>query len=640
MSGKRKPASYIRMLWSIPFVCALTALCCLLLYEYDNKYTFHGPQGFEGLLVLEADAQKEPPVIFLVEGWEYYDGRLLQPEDFEGQALVPDAYIYIGQYGGFEAGDGTSAPHGSASYRLRVRVQDEPRAYTLELPEIFSAYRLYINGSLRMALGDPDPARYRAEVRNRTVSFEAGGEIEILFAVTDFSHFYSGIVYPPAFGGPDAVATLLNTRLVLRSLLAAFALAIGLVALLTGLVSHKSPLAMLYGALCLCFVGYTSYPILRTLFVGAPGLYTLEMTAFCAMLAAVMLLQWYLHPGRGRSHWAFIALSVVMCLFSVLLPLLVPGGGLGLLGAYSLMISLYELAVAGYITAISIRTRLWGRPHSAVLLTGFLVFDTALVMDRLLPLYEPIVSGWFHELAGFALVLCIGIAVGQEMALQYKENAILVERQVSMERLAKMQQSNYALLMERVEETKAARHDLRHHLITINGFLEARAYDALSGYVAQYQAAIGEDAPLGYTRNMVADVLLRHYARQAAAKDIAFTVNAALSREAGVDDPDLCAVLSNLLENAVEACGRVKTGRRFISVTLAQKNGMLAIRMENSAGPGTPLGGGAFASEKEEGRIGYGLRSIRAIARRYGGSATFEYEEETGTFISTVLLAA
>ncbi|MDL2237042.1 ATP-binding protein, partial [Christensenellaceae bacterium OttesenSCG-928-K19] len=147
----------------------------------------------------------------------------------------------------------------------------------------------------------------------------------------------------------------------------------------------------------------------------------------------------------------------------------------------------------------------------------------------------------------------------------------------------------------------------------------------------------GQNEPLGYTRNIVADVLFRHYARVARDEQVDFSVRAELGKDAGIPDAELCAILSNLLENAMEACIRVKSGRRFISITLRQEKAVLSIQMENSTAP-MQSDTGDFLSQKAPNRTGYGLRSITATAARYDGEAFFEYDESTGTFMSTVIL--
>ena len=137
----------------------------LACYASDNKYTADGPQAKQGLLVLDEAMLEEHPVVFLIQGWEIYRDMLLAPEDFAEGAnnLTPDEFVFIGQYGGFEGSSPGRSPHGSATYRLTIVLPSEPFAYTLELPEIYSAYTLYINGVKAQQFGDPDPEHFRAE---------------------------------------------------------------------------------------------------------------------------------------------------------------------------------------------------------------------------------------------------------------------------------------------------------------------------------------------------------------------------------------------------------------------------------------------------------------------------------------------
>lgn len=622
-------------------VCAMTVFNCLCLYLFDNKYTADGPQAHEGILVLNDKLLMDNPVLFLTEGWEYYGGRLLTPDDFGQNIPIPDAFIYIGQYGGFDADIIGASPHGSASYRLRILLPDAPKQYLFELPEIFSAYRLYINGELMAGLGNPALAEYRPETGNKTVSINAGGELQILFAVSDFTHLYSGMVYPPAFGDPGAVSSILHTRFALRCLAAAFALAVGLIAVMTGLLGRKNRLAVLYGILCICFVGFTCYPILRTVSSGHPALYVIEYISISAMLIVVMLLQKSLFGYTGRLYSAIIGFGVAMFLFSALLPFLLPLGNLWLMAGYSFLIYAYKISVAVALTLSAITALRRDISHAVTILCGLVILDTALVMDRVLPLFEPIAGGWFYETAAFALIICIGLAVAREVADKYKENAVLNERQSGMERLAAVQRANYDLLMETVEEAKAARHDLRHHFIIMDEMLASRDYDRLSSYISSHKATVPNDEPIGYTHNIVADVLLRHYARLAAERDVIFSVQAKLDRSIGIVDSDLCAVLSNLLENALEACERLTCQEHFINITIAQKKSTLSIYLENSADKTTIHSrGGRFYSAKEPGRIGYGLSSVNVVAVRYHGEAKFSFDEERRVFISSVLLVA
>jgi len=259
-------------------------------------------------------------------------------------------------------------------------------------------------------------------------------------------------------------------------------------------------------------------------------------------------------------------------------------------------------------------------------------------MDRVFPLFEPMVTGWFIELACFALVLCVGAAVGRELAAGYRESAVLRERQSSMERLAEMQRVNHELLMKQAEETKAIRHDLRHHFLMIEGFLGSQEYDRLGAYLQEIRPTVHDSEPLNIALNIVVDVLVRYYERIAKQSSIQFNARLEVGREIAIPDADLCAVISNLLENACDACKRQTGGERFISLGMRQTGASLLIHMENSADSRVRKKGAGFLSSKEEGRIGYGLSSVATIAKRYGGEAGFTWNDKDNIFVSTVLL--
>jgi hypothetical protein len=639
-----KRADRAGLLLLLSAVCAATVFGCLLCYRYDNKYTSFRPEFVNGSVEIGARTLAEHPVIFLTDGWAYYGGRLLSPRDFDGtHPLAPDAYIYIGQYGGFEAGTADGAPHGSATYRLLIDLPNEQNTYMLELPEIFSAYRAYVNGDLLVQTGEPDPTRYRPETLNTAAVFSAAGRLEIVIAVSDFSHLYSGMVYPPAFGLPQAVSRLLFSRFLFRASFCAAALIIGLLSVLAGVMSRRVRSALVYGLLCLSFVGYIAYPLVKTFVRGYYPFYAFENLSFCVMLVAAVLL---LHDAcgiKGRRALVFPQIGVLVCVASVILHLLLarkPENLLAVLYAYSHLITAYEWITAAYLTWLSLRAVRQGAIRIRPILVGITVFDTALIMDRALSLHEPIFTGWFPETASFALALCIGWTVGVSAAAQYRESAVLRERANGAERLIEMQRSYYAVLDEKMEDTRALRHDLRHHIAALTEFVSNEQYAELKSYLSDFRRDAETAAPKEYSKNRVVNALANHFDRVAFRSGIRFALRCELAEEVPVADVDLSALLGNLLENATEACVRATSGERFIRVGIAHLGNMLHIRVTNSAaaGPASFADANRFASSKAEGRSGYGLYSIRMIAKKYNGQSETAWDEDSKVFTHTVSL--
>lgn len=618
-------------------LCILTAAVCSFLYRYDNKYTAPGPGAAYGNMDLRGDNAFEPRgLVWLADGWEFYGGELLTPHDFQNSAPTPDRYVFAGQLGGFETVNGQ--PHGSASYRLTITLPERAQTYALYLPEVFSACRLYVNGTERLTLGQADPGHYRAETAEKAVYFEAAGQVELLLAVSDYSHTYSGLVYPPALGLPDAVDWMAALRLNLRTALLTLTALIGAIALLLFAANRGNPLPALYALVCLSFLGYTCYPVAKTLFPTLGGLHFVENLSFCAMILLVFLLQRKLLALEHPVNTFGILFGAAVCLACVPYHLLLPGAGLGLLLSYSKLMALYKWLSAALLTAgavLSLRQADETTPHAKVLLCGMAVFDTALVMDRLLPLYEPIYSGWFLELASLCLVLLIGAVLLREIYGRAVTSLVLEEDiRLTRQNIA-MQKEQHHTMMEAIAQERAFRHDLRQHISVLHELAGADDLDALKRYFDKLEGALPPRQDGAFCGNAPVDTIIRHYAARAGLVGAEFAAAVQVGADIPISEVDLCVIFGNLLENAVEACARQQEGSKYIHVCAGPSVGAFAITVENRFNGYLRRNPAGFLSSKGS-RPGIGTASVRAITKKYGGMASFETVGDT--FRASVIL--
>ena len=167
-----------RSLLPLAAAAVLSALFLLFVCKFDNKYTYPSPQPIGGVLWLDAAALKKHPAGFLRDGWIVYPGKLLTPREIrEGKWRREEIRI-----GGGALTDGKS-PVGAATYHLRIRLPEEERGYALELPEIFSAYKLYVNGHETEQVGDP--AAGLELTGARLISFRAASSADIVIAAAN-----------------------------------------------------------------------------------------------------------------------------------------------------------------------------------------------------------------------------------------------------------------------------------------------------------------------------------------------------------------------------------------------------------------------------------------------------------------------
>ena len=632
----------------MPFLLLVSFLsACVLFYfcwHNDNKYTAPGVQPVGGVLILDSDELARNPVIWLVRDWEIYRDRLLSPEDFYGEGVlpVPDEFIFIGQYGGFEKyvnGILTHSPHGSATYRLTIELPPELRSYTLELPEIYSAHRLYINGLLVSEMGNPDPKHYRPQTGSSSVTVQAAGRMEIIVAVSNFSHFYSGLFYPPAFGVPEAVLNILNTRLSLRLIVNTLALVLGLlyfgVWLLTLRERDKtdnnrqagiSPIY--YTGLCFCFVLYTCYPIVKTLFPGGMAWYTVENFAYCLMFLFIMLISRGLTEASRRWFRFAGTFAVFVCSWSVLMPVMA-GDNLNMMVTYSRIIEWYSWVCAIYLTAVAAHGAFHGKTHSKTLLTAMMVFNAALIMNIIVPIFEPIRFGWFTEIAGGFVVLMIGVVMTAEIARQFRLRLAMENRVESVTKMLDVQRAYLLILEDKEEETRVAKHDMRHHISVIKQLVpKIEQTGKLTAYLDAVDDTQIQISQIRYCDNDFVNILLGLYAGLARQQHTDFIVRAAMPETININEVDLNVMLSNLLENALEASARLPEHQREVSVNIGCELGVLGIFIKNRFDGAPDIKDGRFLSCKQTGRIGVGIASAEDVCKKYNGNASFNVEAD------------
>ena len=197
-----------------------------------------------------------------------------------------------------------------------------------------------------------------------------------------------------------------------------------------------------------------------------------------------------------------------------------------------------------------------------------------------------------------------------------------------------MQTAQYETLRAAIGETRRARHDLRHHFATLSALADRGAWEELRRYLAEAAANVSGDE-LGLCENPAVDGVAGHYAALARQAGVSFTCRLNLPRVLPVPEMDVCVVLSNLLENALEA-GRRAEGPRFIRLKGALHGEKLVLLTVENAYSGQLLErDGVLQSTKRRGE-GVGLQSVAHIAEKGGGYCRFLHGG--GIFTANVML--
>lgn len=600
-----------------------------ILYYKDNKYTNTALQPVNGVLNLTEDFFPEKDLRFLTHEWEFYPGVLLSPSDFtEGPPDRYRQYISIGQYGGFETGNPVRSPHGSATYRLTINLPSPQHVYALEIPEVYSAYRLYINNTLIAQIGNPDAGLYAPGLQNKIYSFNGEGSVQIILAVTDYSYYFSGLVYPPAFGDPYSVNFRQDVQLCIR--IAVFLISIGCLFLSFFLgvrVHHRY--ALVFSALCLALSGYTVYPLIHTFLLTAiQPWYTIERFCYFSMFLFVVFLQNKLCKTNRIAAVISVAACIMLCILSLVCGVFMPYWNLTALKAWSYLFSINKWLTACYLVVIVMAAMYRQLLQEWFILSGTLFYAVSLLADRFLPAYEPVYGGYFSEWGGAALILSLGFLLWSEIFDSYKYRILLEEKQHHMEQQLSMQHEHFNQLQEKIEEVRAVKHDLRHNLRTFRTLLDSGNIQSIKNYLNQYekQPAL-QTVPFTYCNNLTADAVIRYYVQKASSAQISFKVALSLPEDFPFPDFELCIILSNLLENAVEACCRqIEQEQRSICLQGKFTNEQFHLIVYNSYAGKLYKKHDHFLSSKRN-EYGIGISSVKKIIKNHNGLCSIQLKD-------------
>lgn len=194
----------------------------------------------------------------------------------------------------------------------------------------------------------------------------------------------------------------------------------------------------------------------------------------------------------------------------------------------------------------------------------------------------------------------------------------------------------YKMLEEQYGRMERLRHDMKNHIIGLQGLLADRDMEKMEQYLRQMQKAgdiePGEEA----TGNKVVDALLYQNRKQAEKKKILWECHVQIPKSCSIDEMDLCVLFGNLLDNALEACERLSENeKRFINIQAQLVKRCFLLEVKNSSGLPEAVKMGTTLKENPD-EHGIGLGNIKDVVQKYGG--VMDMEVKKNVFLISILL--
>lgn len=222
--------------------------------------------------------------------------------------------------------------------------------------------------------------------------------------------------------------------------------------------------------------------------------------------------------------------------------------------------------------------------------------------------------------------------------LEQLEQASKDAKESSLLRQEQQLQTEHILALEKnYREQRKTAHDFRNRLQTIYDLLEMNQPDKAKAYVRELQGMQTTRLFLSNSGHAIIDAILNHKSQIAKEQNIDLQIQMNSLTHVNIGTDMLTVLLSNLLDNAIEGCGRVSDERQII-LELIAKSDMLWLSIKNTSVPVKIIGNTIPTSKIPKEDHGYGIPRVQHILNQLKAEYAFGYKDGWFTFAAEIPL--
>ena len=193
----------------------------------------------------------------------------------------------------------------------------------------------------------------------------------------------------------------------------------------------------------------------------------------------------------------------------------------------------------------------------------------------------------------------------------------------------------YKMLAEQYRQSERLRHDMKNHIIALSALSRNKEWEKIDSYLKTMEG-IALDADGDMTGNKAVDALLYQKRKRAEEENIKWECDVHMPKEYCINEFDLCVLFGNILDNALEACGRMQGGEcRFINIQAKTVKKCFLLEVKNSMNRTEKCTDG-FPNKGDSQEHGIGLLNVSDVVNKYNGA--MNTEAENGIFVISILM--
>lgn len=218
--------------------------------------------------------------------------------------------------------------------------------------------------------------------------------------------------------------------------------------------------------------------------------------------------------------------------------------------------------------------------------------------------------------------------------LETQKQARLQRERDMLDTQFRLAQNEFNTLKALQENAAAYRHDMRHHFSLLQSLAANGRIEDIQSYLKEAQLDMESITPIRYCANETVNLILSAYANRASEMAIGTTIEANLPDALPFSDTELCSLLSNAFENAINASSKLpEKSQRAIQLRIYEKNSKLCIDLRNRILE-PPLFAEGLPLSQVKGH-GFGTKSMAHIIDKHGGVFQFSVKDDWFVFQAT-----
>lgn len=202
----------------------------------------------------------------------------------------------------------------------------------------------------------------------------------------------------------------------------------------------------------------------------------------------------------------------------------------------------------------------------------------------------------------------------------------------------KMQEAYYQDLEKNQREIRKLKHDLNNHLSVVGNYLEDNQVAEAKEYFTELSAVYTNQNRLFCKNSLVNNVLNVKYTL-AQENGIDCFINIDISNLIGIDDISLCTIFANTLDNAIEACQKVKApDQRKLSMKARYHRGCFSYEITNTvAAAFSNQNGQLLTTKPDKKNHGFGLANVREVVENYEGTVEIKTSDQEFSLLLVIM---